>query len=84
MIANSVAVLINAGKVYITQNPLAISWPQGLAFLRYAMPEVAFLLYGRDAAKSKMVEDEIVNEYHSINEGINRLIGSYGDCGLIV
>ena len=84
MIANSVAMLINAGKVYITKNPLAISWPQALAFLRYAMPEVAFVLYGKEAAKSKMVEDEIMNDYHRINGRLNAFIESHEDFVLIV
>ncbi|MHB1609858.1 MAG: hypothetical protein ACYCXX_14745 [Acidiferrobacter thiooxydans] len=84
LIANSVAMLINAGKVYITQNPLAISWPQALAFLRYVMPEVLFVLYGKEAAKSRMVEDEIIHDYHTINERLNVFIESHEDFMLIV
>ncbi|MHB1954588.1 MAG: hypothetical protein ACYCOU_12650, partial [Sulfobacillus sp.] len=84
LIANSVAMLINAGKVCITKNPLAISWPQVLAFLRYVMPEVTFALYGKEAAKSKMVEDEIINDYHSINGRLNAFIKHHGDFVLIV
>jgi len=84
LIAHSVATLINAGKVYVTQNPLAISWPQALAFLRYVMPELAFLMYGKEVARAKMVEDEILNEYHSINGELNEFIKSQGDFVLIV
>lgn len=79
LIAHSVATLINAGKVYVTQNPLAISWPQTLAFLRYVMPELAFLLYGKEAARSKMVEDEILNDYHSINKQVDAFLKRQDD-----
>jgi len=84
LIAHSVATLINAGKVYVTQNPLAISWPQALAFLRYVMPELAFLLYGKEAARSKMVEDEIINDYHSINNQVEAFLRSQGEFVLVV
>ncbi len=74
LIAHTVATLINAGKVYVTQNPLAISWPQALAFLRYVIPELSFLIYGKEATKSKMVEEEILRDYHSINSDVDRFI----------
>jgi DNA recombination-dependent growth factor C len=84
LIAHSVATLINAGKVYVTQNPLAINWPQALAFLRYVLPELHFLLHGKEAAKSKMVEDEIINDYHSITRQLNDFLKSQDDFVLVV
>lgn len=84
LIAHSVATLINAGKVYVTQNPLAISWAQTLAFLRYVMPELAFMFYGKEAARLKMVEDEIVNDYHRINNQLKTYIQSQGEFVLII
>jgi hypothetical protein len=84
LIAHSVATLINAGKVYVTQNPMAISWAQILVFLRYVMPEVAFLLYGKDAAISKMVEEEILKDYHRINNGIGVFLKTQADFVLVV
>lgn len=84
LIAHSVATLINAGKVYVTQNPLAISWAQVLVFLRYVMPELAFLLYGKEAARLKMVEEEILKDYHSINREIDAFLRSQEDFVLVV
>lgn len=84
LIAHSVSTLINAGKVYVTQNPLAISWPQTLAFLRYVLPELHFLLYGKEAARSKMVEDEILNSYHSIDCQLNEYLKNQNDFVLVV
>jgi hypothetical protein len=84
LIAHTVATLINAGKVYVTQNPLAISWPQVLAFLRYVMPELGFLLYGKEAARSKMVEEEILNDYRDIRNQVDEFLCSQGEFILVV
>lgn len=74
LIAHSVATLINAGKVYVTQNPLAISWAQALAFLRYVLPELTYLLYGKEAARSRLAEKEILSDYHRLNAEIDQLL----------
>lgn len=84
MIAHTVATLINAGKVYITQNPLAISWAQILAFLRYLLPELAFLLYGKEATRSKMVQRKILEDYHTINSEVDAYIRIQDDFLLVV
>lgn len=84
LIAHSVAMLINAGKVYVTQNPLAISWAQVLAFLRYVAPELSFLVYGKEAARSKLVEEEILRDYHSISAEVDRFLETSGDFVLVV
>ncbi len=84
LIAHSIATLINAGKVYITQNPLAISWTQVLAFLRYVMPEIAFLLYGKEAIRSQLLEETILNDYHSLNSEIDAFLSSQNDFTLII
>lgn len=84
LIAHSVATLINAGKVYVTQNPLAISWPQALAFLRYVAPELMYLVYGQEAARSKILEEKILRDYHALDADLNRFIASTGDFVLVV
>jgi len=84
LIAHLVATLINAGKVYVTQNPLAISWAQVLTFLRYVMPELSFLLFGQEAARAKLVEEEILNNYYNLNSEIDKILKSQDDFLLIV
>lgn len=84
LIAHSVATLVNAGKVYVTQSPLAINWAQSLTFLSYIMPEISFLLLGKEATKSKLVEEEIINNYKLINDEINEFIKTQNDFLLIL
>lgn len=79
LVANSVGMLINAGKVSITKNPLAISWAQTLAFLRYAAPELHFILHGKEGIRAKLVEDEILTGYHKLNDDIDNFVNTQTD-----
>lgn len=83
-LAHTVATLINAGKVCVTKNPLAISWAQALVFLRYVMPEISFLLFGKESARSKLVEDAIINDYKVIDNEINEFLKAQDDFLLIM
>ena len=84
LLAHSVATLINAGKVSVTQNPLALSWAQALAFIYYVIPELALLLYGTEAIRSQLVEEEILRDYHRINSEIDTFLRSQDDFSLII
>ncbi|MBI2276855.1 MAG: hypothetical protein HYU74_05855 [Dechloromonas sp.] len=84
LIAHGVATLINAGKVYVTQNPLTISWPQALAFLRYVAPELMYLVYGQEAARSRILEKKILQDYHALDADLERFIAATGDFVLVV
>jgi len=84
LLAHSVATLINAGKVSVTQNPLALSWVQALAFIYYVMPELALLLYGKEAIRSQLVEEEILRDYHGINSEIDAFLKRQDDFSLVI
>lgn len=73
LIAHSVATLVNAGKVYFTQNPLAISWAQILTLLRYAAPEMLYLLHGKEGERRKLVNQQILTEYDDLVESADKL-----------
>lgn len=74
LISHATAALINAGKVTVTNNPLAISWPLVLILLRYAVPEINYLLYGEEKERSKLVEAEIMADYENINRSLDEEI----------
>lgn len=74
LIANSVGMFINAGKVSVTQNPLSISWAQILAYLWYVAPEVGFMLHGKEGIRAKMVEDNILEGYQNLNSEIDTFL----------
>ena len=52
LLAHAVAAAVNAGKVAITQNPLALNWAQWLAFFRYLVPQVHWLLVERGISET--------------------------------
>lgn len=79
LIAHSVGLLVNAGKVSITKNPLAISWAQTLAFLRHLAPEMHFLIHGREGVRAKMVEDEILSGFCTLNKDIDAFLETQTD-----
>lgn len=73
LIAHSVATLVNAGKVYVTASPLAINWSQMLTLLRYAVPELSYMLHGQEAERSKLVQKQIMADYESIRSEAAKL-----------
>ena len=79
LIAHSVGLLVNAGKVSVTKNPLAISWAQTLAFLRHLAPEMHFLLHGKEGVRARMVEDEILSGFQNLNKDIDAFLKTQTD-----
>lgn len=66
LLAHSVATAANAGKVYVTSNPLAVNWPQWLAFFRYLVPQLHWLLIGAERERERFVQARIDEGWKSI------------------
>lgn len=79
LIAHSAGMLINAGKVSVTRNPMAFSWMQTLAFLRYVAPEMYFLMHGKEGVRAEMVEEEILSGWHTLNNDIDGFLATQTD-----
>jgi hypothetical protein len=62
-IAHSVATAANAGKVWITQNPLALSWAQWLTFFRYLGPQLHWGLRERERQRSRHMESSLRDKW---------------------
>lgn len=84
LIAHGVATLMNAGKVYVTQNVWGISMPQVLALLRYLAPEMMYLLHGREFARRKIVQTEIMAGYKAINADLDRIAQKFSGPQLVI
>ncbi|MCQ2294602.1 MAG: hypothetical protein MJZ67_03015 [Bacteroidales bacterium] len=54
-VAHSAAAAINAGKVYFSHNPLAINYPQWLAFARYSFKQLKWNIYQKPDLRHKYV-----------------------------
>jgi len=71
-LAHSAASAINAGKVAFTGNPMAINYPQWLAFSRYAFKQLKWWLWEKEAKRDKYVMDHIDKEGNDILALINK------------
>ena len=78
LLAHSVAAAINAGKVAITQNPLALNWAQWLAFFRYIVPQVHWLLVEQSKQRDAFIRGQLGTDnqggrlLQSINQSISK------------
>lgn len=61
-IAHSGATAANAGKIYFTQNPMAINYPQWLAFAKYSYSQLKWLLFQKPELKDAYVQGKIDTE----------------------
>lgn len=71
-IAHSAATAINAGKVAFTENPMAINYPQWLAFSKYAFSQLKWSLVEKPDLRNKFVMQKIEHERADILAEINR------------
>lgn len=70
-VAHSAATAINAGKVAFAQNPMAINYPQWLAFAKYSFQELKWNIYDKLAMRHKYVCGKIDSELSDILNEIN-------------
>ncbi len=69
--AHSAATAINAGKVVFAEDPMAISYPQWIAFSKYAYQQLKWVVTTKPAARDRLVckavEDELFDTIDDID-----------------
>lgn len=65
-IAHTGATAVNAGKVYFTQNPIAINYPQWLAFAKYSYSQLKWVLLEKPALRDAYVLGKINDELTTV------------------
>ena len=69
-LAHTAATAINAGKVYVSENPLAINYPQWIAFAKYSIAQLKWTLIKKPEMRYKYVQDildeEWLNTYNEV------------------
>ncbi|WP_217467924.1 hypothetical protein [Streptococcus suis] len=71
--AHSVSTAVNLGKIIITKNPLAINYPQWLAFFNYSFQEVHYRLFLEPEQKRKFFEENDDLQYDQIYSDIDTI-----------
>lgn len=70
--AHSVSTAINLGKIIIAETPLAINYPQWLAFFKYSFQEVHYRLFLESEQKRKFFEENDNLQYDQIYANIDK------------
>lgn len=65
-IGHSSATAINAGKIYFTKNPMAINYPQWLAFAKYTFQQVKWIIHDKSSAREAFVQGKLNEEMQEI------------------
>ncbi|HEL2738495.1 TPA: hypothetical protein UDO34_001311 [Streptococcus suis] len=71
--AHSVSTAVNLGKIIITENPLAINYPQWLAFFKYSYQEVYYQLFIEPEQKRRFFEEHDCLQYDRLYTDIDTL-----------
>lgn len=80
-IGHSAATAVNAGKVYFTKNPMAINYPQWVAFAKYSYEQLKWVLLEkpelRDAYVRGIIAEELNEVYAEIDKSFAEMSEEY-------
>lgn len=70
--AHCVATAVNAGKLVFTENPMAINYPQWIAFAKYSYQQLKWIAVTKPAERDcfvrKATEGELTDAYDDIDQ----------------
>lgn len=69
-IAHSGTTAINAGKVYFAKNPMAINYPQWVAFAKYSYKQLKWTIVEKPFAREAYVEGKLEDSWKELEEEI--------------
>ena len=70
-IGHSAATAVNAGKVYFTQNPMAINYPQWIAFAKYSYKQLKWVLAEKSNARNAYVCGQLNEQLSQVLEDVD-------------
>ena len=71
-IGHSAAVAVNAGKIVFKENPMAINYPQWLAFAKYSYSQLKWGLLEKTELCDRYVMGKINEELEEVFEEIDK------------
>ena len=80
-IAHSAATAANAGKIYFTKNPMAINYPQWIAFAKYSYSQLKWGILAKPMLREAYVSGKLSASLKEISENslefFNRVSSEY-------
>lgn len=83
-IGHSVSTATNAGKVYFTKNPMAINYPQWIAFAKYAYKQLKWVIVEKPELRDAYVRGEIAKELQSVYDEIDTSFEEFKERYIVV
>jgi len=75
-IGHSAATAVNAGKVYFTANPMAINYPQWIAFAKYSYQQLRWVIKEKPDALDAYVNGVLYEELDTVVTSVNKTFES--------
>lgn len=70
-IGHSASTAVNAGKVYFAQNPMAINYPQWIAFAKYSYKQLKWMLIEKTNARDAYVHGKLNEQLTEVLEDVD-------------
>ena len=83
-LGHSSATAINAGKVYFTKNPMAINYPQWIAFAKYSYKQLKWVLFEKPEMRDAYVHGKLYGEYLNVLEEVNTTFDSFSKDRIVI
>lgn len=83
-IGHSVSTAINTGKVYFTQNPMAINYPQWIAFAKYSYKQLKWVLWEKPELKDAYVRGIIAEKLNEVYAKIDNTFSEMSEKYIVV
>lgn len=83
-VGHSAATAVNAGKVYFTKNPMAINYPQWIAFAKYSYKQLKWAMLEKPALRDAYVRGIIADELSDMYEQIDATFEKYSEDYIVV
>lgn len=83
-IAHAGATAANAGKVYFTQNPVAINYPQWIAFAKYSYSQLKWVLLEKPALRDAYVKGRINEELDAVLDESNATFDRFAEDYIVI
>ncbi len=83
-IGHSAATAVNAGKVLFTKNPMAINYPQWIAFAKYSYSQLKWILIEKPELRRRYVEGVLMEELHDVIGDVNQTFRQFSDEYIVI
>lgn len=83
-IGHTGAMAVNAGKVYFTKNPMAINYPQWIAFAKYSYKQFKWVMIEKPEMRDAYVRGELHGEYLTVIDELNETFDGFSKDYIVI